>query len=161
MAVGDITVLEQGSLMGRGSRLYNVAESATLINPGEPVARVLGGVAVTPCADGAGVVATDFIVGIAMTTSTNTVSVAGSVEVLPLLSDTTYLIAPKTAATWDTQSEYDALVGKRVTIDLTGTSYTLDATDNANNGCVVMPLDIAKYPGKVAFAFRAALSDLA
>ncbi len=64
------------------------------------------------------------------------------------------------AAAWDTQAEYDALVGKRLLIDLTSGAYTLLATDSANNGLIVMPLNIAKYPGKVAVAFRQALSDV-
>ena len=162
MAIGDITVLEQTSEMGRGSRLYNVAASATLIYPGEPVAvNALGDVAVIKFDNNAPVVGTDFVVGIAQTTSTNTASLAGTVEVLPMSSATTYLIAPKVAATWDTQSEYDALVGKRVLIDLTSTTFTLLASDNSTYGCVIMPLDIAKYPAKVAFAFRAGANYLA
>jgi hypothetical protein len=60
-----------------------------------------------------------------------------------------------------TQSEYDALVGKRVLIDLTTGSYTILATDSANNGCVVQPLDISKQPGKVAFSFRDGCNYLA
>ena len=60
-----------------------------------------------------------------------------------------------------TQSEYDALVGARVLLDLTAGVYTILATDGANNGCVVMPLDISKYPNKVAFTFRAGCNYLA
>ncbi len=159
--VGDITILEQSSMTGRGSRRYNVAAGATVINPGEPVARILGATSVTACATNAGQVGTDYIAGIAETTSTQTSTVAGEVNLIPLTSQTTYLIAPKVAATWDTQAEYNALVGKRVLIDLTSGTYTILASDSSGNGCVVMPLDIAKYPGKVAFAFRSALSDLA
>ena len=55
----------------------------------------------------------------------------------------------------------DALVGDRVLIDLTTGSYTILATDGATNGCVIMPLDISKYPGKVRFAFRNGVSYLA
>ncbi len=76
---------------------------------------------------------------------------------------TTYLITPDVAATWDTQAEYDALVGKRVLIKLsavTGGTYTILASDSAANGCVIQALDIAKYPGKVAFAFRNGVSVL-
>lgn len=161
MALGDITILEQNSEMGRGGRLYNVAASPTLINAGEPVKRTLGAIAVVPCATNAGMVGTDYIVGVATTTSTNTTSAVGTVNVLPLTSGTTFLINPNVSATWDTQAEYDALVGKRMLLDLTSSVYTILATDGSGNGLVVMPLDIAKYPGKVAFAFRAGLSDLA
>ncbi len=164
MALGDITIFEQASTQGgRGSRNYNVLASATIINAGEPVARALGGTTVTACANNAGQVGTDYVVGIAQTTSNNVsaTGLPGTVVVYPLNNGTTYLIKPKVAASWDTQAEYNALVGKRVLIDLTSSSYTLLASDAAGNGCVVQPLDIAKYPGQVAFAFRAALSDLA
>jgi hypothetical protein len=104
---------------------------------------------------------TDYVVGIAATTSTQTASAAGTVEVIPLNANDTYLISPKVAATWDTQSEYDALVGDRVLIDLTSTKYSLLAADSANNGCVVQPMDVKENPGKVAIKFRAALSHVA
>lgn len=159
MARGDLKILEQTSMMGRGGRLYNVA-AGTLIYAGEPVTRALGDVVVLPCSNNAGQVGTDYIVGVAMTDSTNTAAAAGTVEVLPLATGTTYLIKPKVALT-ATQATYDAIVGKRYRIDLTTTSYTLLASDAAGNGCVVMPIDFLKYNGKVAIAFRAALSDLA
>lgn len=160
MATGDITILEQASSTGRGARLYNVAASATLIYPGEPVVRTLGAVVVTKMATNKPVVATDYIVGIAATTSTNTAALAGTVWVYPVTSATTYLMKPNVAATWDTQAEYDALVGKRVLIDYTSPSYTILASDGTTYGAVIQALDITRYPGKVAFAFRAGCSDL-
>ena len=161
MATGDITVLEQASMTGRGARKYNVAAGATTINPGEPVARALGATTVTAMATNKPVVGTDYVAGIAATTSTQTASVAGIVYVYPISSLTTYLIKPNVSTSWDTQSEYDALVGKRVLIDLTTGSYTLLAADGATYGAVVQALDISKYPGRIAIAFRSALSDLA
>lgn len=160
MALGDFIILEQNSMTARGARLYNVAAAATTINAGEPVTRALGGVTVTAMATNKPVVGTDYLAGIAMTTSTQTASVAGTVNVMPLSSGITYLVSPTAPTSWDTQAEYDALVGKRVLIDLTTGSYTILASDSANNGCVIMPLDIAKYPGKVAFCFRQAVSDV-
>lgn len=160
MARGDIKVLEQGSLMGRGGRLYNVA-LGTVIYAGEPVTRVLGATTVLPLfASTQPVVATDYVVGVAATDSTNTASAAGTVYVYPLTSGATYIISPKVAASWDTQAEYDALVGKRVLFDVTTGTYTIAATDGSTNGLIVTALDIAKYPGKVAFVFRQALSDV-
>ncbi len=161
MSTGDFTVLEQASTNGRGSRLYNVALGATAILAGEPVATTLGATNVTTTASTAGVVATDYIVGIAQTNSTQTATVNGLVEILPLNNGTTYLANPTVAATWNTQTKYDDLVGTRVTITLAAGVYTVNATDNSNNGLVVQALDIAKYPGKVAIAFRSALSNLA
>ncbi len=167
MSQGDLTILEQNSPMSRGGRLYNVA-AGTPIYAGEPVQRYLGGVAVFPAITSTPTVGTDYYAGIATTNSTNTATAAGTVDVLPISIGTTYLITPDVTATWDTQSEYDALVGKRVliknSVSVTATptagAYTLLATDSANNGCVVQTLDVSKYPGKVAIAFRAGVSDL-
>jgi len=163
MAIGDFTILEQNSSNGgRGSRKCLVAAGAstTIINPGEPVARALGAAVVTQPATNTPVVATDFFVGIAQTTSTQTASAAGTVDVIPIDSGITWLAKPNSAVAFDTQAEYDALVGDRVLIDLTTGVYTVLATDGATNGLVIMPLDVAKYPGKVAVAFRAGVSDL-
>ncbi len=160
MAIGDITILDQSTMAGIGAREYQVAASATLINAGEPVDKALGAAVVTPMATNKPVVATDFLAGIAATTSTNTASAAGKVWVYPLVPGVTYLIAPKVAATFDTQAEYDLLVGDRVLIDLTTGSYTLLASDGATSGCVIEQLDVAKYPGKVAFSFRNGVSYL-
>lgn len=168
MATGDFTILEQASATGgRGGRLYNVA-AGTPIFAGEPVQRNLGGIVVYPALTSTPVVGTDYYAGIASTNSTNTTTAAGTVEVIPLQSSTTWLGNPDVAASWDTQAEYDALVGKRVliknsvTVTATPTSgtYTVLASDSANNGCVVMAMDVFRYLGKVAFALRAAASDV-
>jgi hypothetical protein len=160
MAVGDITIYEQSTIQLNGAKKANVAAGATTINPGEPVAATLGGTTVTALATNKPVVGTDYMSGIAMSTSTQTASVAGTVDYLPLQPGLVYMISPKAPTSWDTQSEYDALVGKRVLLDLTTGSYTILASDSANNGCVVAPLDIAKYPGKVAFSIRSAVNVL-
>lgn len=162
--LGDIQVHTEGAFGYPGDDAFCVGPSATLINAGEPVAKSLGNTAgnyVTPAATNTPVVATDNYAGIAATTSTNTSTLAGSVRVTKLLPGITYLISPKVAATWDTQVEYDALVGARVLLDLTTGTYTILATDGATNGCVIMPLNVSKNPGKVRFAFRNAVSYLA
>lgn len=162
MAAGDIQFLREDNGFGApGDVLCNVAAGATTINPGEPVVQALGAATVTAMATSKPVVGTDYLVGIATTTSTQTAGAAGTVSVSPLDTSVTYLIAPAVAATWDTQSEYDALVGDRVVLQLSGGSYTILATDGATNGCVIQPLDISKYPGKVAFKFRAGCNYLA
>ena len=157
----DIRVLKAGAFGQIGAKLCNVAASATLIYPGEPVTRALGGVAVTPMATNKPVVATDYLEGIAVTTSTNTASAAGTVSVQPLSPNVIYAIAPNSAAAYDTQAEYDALVGKRVLIDLTAGAYTLLAADGATSGCVIESLNISKNPGIVAFSFRDGVRVLA
>ena len=143
-----------------GSVICNVAAGATQINPGEPVVRAQGAVSVTAMATNKPVVKTDFVVGIAETTSTQTASAAGTVQVKPLLPGQIYLITPNVAATWNTQAKYDALVGKRVLIDLTANLYTILANDSSTSGCIIMAMNINDNPGKVAFALDSNLSDL-
>lgn len=160
MALGDITILDQSTMAGIGAREFQVAASATLIYAGEPTTKALGAAVVTPMATNKPVVATDFSAGIAATTSTNTASAAGEVWVYPLVPGVQYLIAPNSAAAFDTQAEYDALVGDRVLFDLTAGVYTILASDSATSGLVIEQLDVAKYPGKVAFSIRNGVSYL-
>ncbi len=173
MAQGDITVLGQYVAAGAGGRLYNVA-AGTPIYAGEPVQlRAVGDIVVQPNLTSTPVVSASagvegLFVGVATTNSTNTASAAGTVNVTPVNSGITYLIAPAAPTSWDTQAEYDALVGKRVVLQNSVTvttaptsgTYTILASDSANNGCTIQTLDIAKYPGKVAFAFRTGTSCL-
>ncbi len=167
MAVNDITNYDNAAFGYAGDVEFRVTLGAVAsINPGEPVAMTLGnggsnGSFVSAMATSKPVVATDYLAGISSSYSTDTVAAAGIVTVQKLTNGVSYLIAPKTAATWNTQAKYNALVGARVTIDLTSGAYTLNATDGATNGCVVLPLDIFKYPGKVRFAFRSAVNFLA
>lgn len=160
--VGDITIYAEGAFGYPGDDQYAVASGTTAsISAGTPVSKPLGAAAVAAAATNFPVVGTDYMAGIAASTSTETASLAGSVYVTKLVPGVTYLVAPKVAATWDTQAEYDALVGDRVLLDLTSNTWTILASDSANNGCVVMPLDISRYPGKVRFAVRAGASYLA
>lgn len=171
---GDLTILEESSAGGsRGGRLYNVA-AGTPIYAGDPVQiRAVGAVVVEPMLTTMPVVQVTvgvegLFVGVATTNSTNTATAAGSVYVLPTNSDLTYLANPTTAASWDTQAEYDALVGKRVVlandVSVTATptagTYTLGATDNATYGCSVQAMNILEHPAKVAIAFRKSCSNL-
>lgn len=162
MAINDITIYDEGAFGYPGDVEYAVASGAAAsINTGEPVTKALGDFVVSAMTTNKPVVATDFLAGVAASTSTDTVAAAGTVKVMKLVPGMSFLIAPKVAATWDTQAEYDALVGDRVLIDLTTGSYTILASDGATSGCVILPLDIQKYPGKVRFAFRNAVNYLA
>lgn len=164
MAIGDVTFYDEGAFGYPGDIEFKVAASATLVNAGEPVLKLLGstGNVVTPLAtsEPTSADASHLTAGIASSTSTNTASAAGVVRVTKLAPEVTYLCAPTVAATWDTQTEYDALVGSRVLFDLTTGVYTVLASDNAANGLIVQPLDIAKYPGKVRFSIRPAATYL-
>lgn len=161
MALGDIKWLQGAPSSGDTSvKLCNVAASATTIKAGEPVTRAAGAVAVIPMvtnkpvAQNAGTFADPTFVGVAMDTSTNTASAAGTVHVAVYKPGQIYLVKPNSSAAWDTRAEYDALVGKRVLMDLTSSSYTILATDSATNGLVIEALNIAEHPGVVAFSVR-------
>jgi hypothetical protein len=159
MATGDILLHKASAFGEAGAIKYKTAASATLIYPGEPVTKTLGGYVVAKMATNkpdASSTTTELLVGIATTTSTNTAALAGEVWVQPILPGVIYKMKPNVAATWDTQAEYDLLVGDRVLMDYTSPSYTILAADSANNGCVIEWIDVAKNPGYVAFSFRAA-----
>ncbi len=171
--VGDLIILEQNQITGRGGRLYNVA-AGTLIYAGDPVQiRAVGGIVVEPSLTSTPSVSASagvegLFVGVATTNSTNTSSAAGTVYVMPTNSGITYLANPNSAGAWDTQAEYDALVGKRVLLNndvsITATptagTYTILASDSANNGCTIQAMLISEHPGKVAFAFRTGTSNV-
>lgn len=161
--IGDITLYSEGAFGYPGDDVYKTAANTTVINAGEPVAIALGnstGNVVTAAATNTPVVGTDFVVGIAATTSTQTASATGSVRVMKFTSTNSFLIKPKVAATWTTQVEYDALVSARILVDLTSGSYTALAADGSTHGMVVMPLDVMKYPGAVRFNYRNAVNYL-
>ncbi len=141
-----------------GTKTVLTTASATTLLSGEPVLRVLGDPTCTPMQTNSPVVAPTFLEGIASTDSTHTASVAGSCQVVPINEQDVWLISPKTASDIDTQAKYDALVGNRVLIDLSGGVYTCLTSDSSANGCVIQPLNIASVPGKVAIRFRAGVS---
>lgn len=162
MAIGDIQIKEGGPFGYAGDAIFQIAAgTVSSILPGEPVEKALGAAVVTAASNNFPVVGTDFCAGIATSTSTETAAAAGTVQVLKLVPGVVYLIAPKVAATWATQALYNALVGDRVLLDLAAGVWTILAADGATNGCVVEQLDIATYPGKVAFSIRAGASYLA
>ena len=156
---GDILVHKAGPFGEIGAKKCLVAASATLIYPGYPVTHTLGAATCAGMATNkpdASSTTTELLDGIAMTTSTNTSTAAGEVWVQPILPGVIYKMKPAVAATWDTQAEYDALVGARVLMDLSSGVYTILAADSANNGLVVEWIDVARNPGYVAFSVRAA-----
>ena len=162
-SLGDITPYNDGAFGIAGAVIHQVVSGGTppAINAGEMVLKTLGNEYVIPMATNKPVVATDFVAGISTTTSTETATVAGTVAVTPITPGQIYLIAPKVAATWNTQAKYNALVGARVLIDVTSGVETILATDGSTSGCVIENLDIVRFPGKVAFSIRAGASYLA
>lgn len=94
--------------------------------------------AVVPMVDGNGTTAQRFT-GIAKSTSTDTASVAGTVDLYLPLPGLFYSAFAKTSTTFDTQAEVDANFGKGVFFDLTSTTWTVDvAATAAQVNCVII-----------------------
>lgn len=165
MSLGNVQVFSPGAFGSTGAKKQNVAAGTTSsIKAGELVLKALGSNFVTVWTAGSAakpVVATDFLAGLATSTSTETAALAGAVDVMPIVPGVIYRVAPTVAATWDTQAKYNALVGKRVLLDCTaGGVQTILAVDGATQGLVVEPLNIADFPGQVAFSLRQGLNYL-
>jgi len=111
---------------------------ATTILAGEPTKLGSSG-AVAIMADGDGTTSQRFT-GIAKSDSTDTVAAAGVVQVWLPFPGLIYAGQAKSAAAADTQAEINALFGKRVIFDLTGTAWTIDTaeSDAATNGVVIV-----------------------
>lgn len=95
--------------------------------------------AVVPMVDTDGLVTAMRFVGIAKTTSTDTAAAAGIVDTYAPVPGLLYRGFPKSSGSVDTQSEINALMGKKVIFDLTTGDWTVDcaATDALVN-CVVI-----------------------
>ncbi len=184
--INDITFLDEAQFGEIGSQKFLVdanesgqGTGATYVpafRTGEPVFKSLGNATDanfvhTLAAIGTGstakpVVATDFMVGIAAggqaAFSTETDTVDGFVYVVPMVPNVIYLGIPDTASSWNTQAKYDLLVGSRVLMSMSASTsnpaFTILASDSATSGLVIAPLDITKYPGKVAFYLRQGLN---
>lgn len=165
MATSDLSLFHANAGTGSdGSIRHQVAASAgaPAINAGEPVSKTLGNQYVITNPTSGQVVATNFLAGVSTSQSSETTTLDGFVDVMPIDQGTIWLIAPAVAATWNTQTKYNALVGARVLIQKSTTGntgvYTILAADNSTSGCVVENLNIFTYPGLVAFSFRQGLS---
>ena len=166
MASGDVVLYKDPSFGTPGSDTMQVASGTTAsIKAGELVLKALGAAAVTVwTANNAAkpVVGTDYVAGLSATDSTETASAAGTVEIIPLVPGQQFLISPNAPTSFDTQSEYNALVGDRVLLNTTAAGVqTILASDSATSGLVIRDLDITKYPGKVAFSIRIGANWLA
>jgi len=173
MAANDISLLDTGTF-APGSKRFKVLGQGRAggIKVGELVFKSLGntsGYYVTAWTSGLAAsalkpsVGTDYIAGLAMCTSTETASANGIVDVIPNLPGMTYMVAPNDSTAWDTQAEYDALVGTRIKLNYAATTgkITALATDAVYNGAVVEPLDITLHPNLVRFSLRQGLNYLA
>lgn len=84
--------------------------------------------------------------GIAKSDSTDTVAAAGYVDVWLPMPGTIYSAKAKTSTAADSQAEIDGLKFKRVVLDLTSTTWSVDtaAADALANGVVIIGGDYTK-----------------
>lgn len=143
MAASKTYGIDKG-LQNSWETTYIVASgTAASIDPGVPTKCVTadGSVAgtIVVMVDGDGLVTGERFTGLGKATSTETASVAGICTTWAPVPGMIYRGFAKSAAAADTQSEINALMGKKVLFDLTSTSWTVDtaATDALVN-CVVI-----------------------
>lgn len=132
MALNDIKIVERGG----GSVIKflvddrTTSSAAATIKAGEPVKMATdGGPFVILCATGDPEIGTDQFVGIATEESTETSTADGSVMVFVPAPNSILEAKVTTAANADAQSEIDTLVGDCVTLDLTGSAFTIDENE--------------------------------
>lgn len=115
----------------RPTESYRVeAGAAGSITPGKPVKKGgTGGNYVVLLATGDPEIGTDEMVGIAASTSTDTASADGTVDVYPVDENTVMRCKVTTAANLDTDAELLAVTGDNVTFDLTSTTFTVDENE--------------------------------
>lgn len=120
----------------------NTEAAATNIKAGEPVKlKTAGSKYVIPLADAEPVIGTTTaVVGIAASTSTETASADGTVSVYQVKPDTIIVTKAKSSTAADTEAEIIALKNKKVLLDLTSSTYTIDtgASDGATNGVIIV-----------------------
>jgi len=143
MSKYDVKVIKDG---GAEEMEFDVAASATIIYPGEPVKK--NGNYALHLATGDPEIGTDEMIGIATSQSTNTASVAGKVRVLVAVPGKTIMRCKATTATnMDTAAELLGLMLDCVAFDLTSTTFTVDEDegDDPNvHGLQIVGGDIAK-----------------
>lgn len=141
---------------------WQTEANATAIYAGEPVKlKAAGSPYVIPLADGEPVIGTTTqVVGVAASDSTQTASADGYVMVYPAnLPGVIWKAKGKTSSTVDTQSEINALCGDNVVLDLTSSTYTVDAA--AGNGATSGVQIVGGNPDttEVYFKFRPAATE--
>lgn len=142
MARGDILLKDHGGANTLPTQRWLTEAAATAILAGEPVKfKSAGSPYAIPLADADLTIGTDTaMLGVAASDGTHTASADGYVDVYMPLPGTVWRAKAKTASTFDTQSEIDALIGDRVVLDLTSSTYTVDvaAGDGANNAFYIV-----------------------
>lgn len=109
--------------------------NTTVINAGEPCA--VGGTGtnfVAALADAKPITSDANFAGIATSTSTQTATANGVVDVLLPVDGVVYACRAKTASTFDTDAEILAVLNDNVYLDLTAGVYTVDVANASAGG---------------------------
>lgn len=140
MSAGDIRIQDLGGKDAPAVRKFPTKAGETTINPGEPVKISNGNAYMIACVDGDPTMYGDYVVGIAAKVSSHTASADGYVDVYLDTPGMVYAAKPKTAASCNTQAKIDALINKRVPLDLTTSKYTVETTasDASTNGVLIV-----------------------
>ncbi len=161
MAKGNVRIYDQAGHNTVPTWEWQTEAASAAIYAGEPVKlKQAGSPYVIPLADAEPVIGTTTqVIGIAATDSTHTATADGKIKVYLPLPGVIYACKAKTAASFDTQSEIDALVGDRVEFDLTGNTYTVDesAADGATGGLQIVGGLVGTQ--EVLFTIRPAASE--
>lgn len=141
MSLDNFTLVKQAGHSSAPTYTYSVQAGATTINRGEPVKLAsISGDYVVPSADAEPVVGTPTFLGIAASTSNQTASADGTVEVYRALPGFVFRAKAKTLSTVDTAAEIAALKNNHVVLDLTSSVYTIDAAaaHAGTNGVIII-----------------------
>lgn len=143
MAKGNIKVHKAAGYLNLPTEKWQTEANATAIYAGEPVKlKSAGSPYAIPLADAEPVIGTTTqVLGIAASDSTQTASADGYVMVYPAnLPGVIWKAKAKTSSTVDTLSELNALCGDNVVLDLTTSTYTVDAAagNGATNGIQIV-----------------------
>lgn len=142
--VKNITILNQLSPSYSVSSVLVSAGAVGTIAAGTPTKMAMTVSSATwygdviPMIDADGTTAQRFA-GVAQSTSTDTASAAGSVNLYLPYPGVLYAALAKTSTTFDTQAEVDAAFGKGVFFDLTSSVWTVDVgATPAQVNCVII-----------------------
>lgn len=141
MSTGDIRLQDIAGKNAPNVRTFTTESAETAINPGEIVKITSsGGTYVVAMQDGDPTIFADYIVGLAAKASSHTASADGYVDVYLDTPGTVYAGKPKTAGSCNTQAKVDALMLKRIVLDVTASKTTVDtaAADASTNGVIVV-----------------------
>jgi hypothetical protein len=122
MAINDFRIVDQAGYNVIPTRTFQTEANTTVIKPGEPVRMKTIGTSVYAelCADADPTIGTDYVLGIAKSTSTQTAAADGVVEVFLPLPGVVYRGKAKSAAAADTAAE---ILGKCRADDRAGRGF--------------------------------------